>query len=205
MRCSIRYACLLGDIHSVPSIKDAQGNYFIDRNGRLFAPILDHLRCGHLDLPPGLTEAMLTRELDYYLIPHAKTKSEATTASVATDLYKRAMTVQRAMSKPMREQLWPWILAKLQHAADNGDLALRFSFSFYVGNTVGVSVADPSRSGGQTRSYSIQVPVQPTHSDVDDLARWIEETHGVRAISRGPREFEFSWSDPTVASRPSLS
>lgn len=37
----------------------------------------------------------------------------------------------------------------------------------------------------------IQVPVQPTHSDVHDLARWIEDTHGVRAIRQGPREVEF--------------
>ncbi|KAL6066985.1 BTB/POZ domain-containing protein kctd16 [Balamuthia mandrillaris] len=52
----------------IPSFQDQDG-YFIDRNGGLFAPILEMLRTGELEVPPGVSLTSLQREADFYSIP----------------------------------------------------------------------------------------------------------------------------------------
>ena len=42
---------------------------FIDRDGDLFAHILNYLRYGSIELPESIPKAMFNRELDYYGIP----------------------------------------------------------------------------------------------------------------------------------------
>lgn len=49
-------------------MRDATGAYFIDRNGRLFEPILDYLRYGTLSVPPNVRRADVLREMDFYVI-----------------------------------------------------------------------------------------------------------------------------------------
>ncbi len=52
----------------IPSVKDGEGAYFIDRDGQFFAPLLTFLRTGELSLPPGVTKADLMREAKFFLI-----------------------------------------------------------------------------------------------------------------------------------------
>lgn len=47
--------------------------YFIDRNPKCFAVLLDLLRTGELHIPPNVTEKMLCREAMYYgLLDHVR-------------------------------------------------------------------------------------------------------------------------------------
>jgi hypothetical protein len=54
---------LSGDI---PSVKDDNGAYFVDRNGRFFEPILDFLRNGTLILPPSMSLESVLIEANFY-------------------------------------------------------------------------------------------------------------------------------------------
>lgn len=53
----------------IPSTKDEKGRYFIDRDGKLFEPILSYLRTGMLEIPAHISEEAVRREADFYLIP----------------------------------------------------------------------------------------------------------------------------------------
>lgn len=57
------------DLHRVLSLKDAQGNHFIDTDGDFLAPILAYLRTGNFDAAPGAFAEAVLQEMDYYLIP----------------------------------------------------------------------------------------------------------------------------------------
>jgi hypothetical protein len=50
---------------NIPSTKDAKGNYFIDRDGQYFVPILEFLRTGEVVVPPQESRARLHRSLYY--------------------------------------------------------------------------------------------------------------------------------------------
>ncbi|KAK3519066.1 hypothetical protein QTP70_016352 [Hemibagrus guttatus] len=59
-------AMFRGDL---PTTRDAQGNYFIDRDGTLFRYILNFLRTSELTLPGDFTEMdLLRKEADFYQI-----------------------------------------------------------------------------------------------------------------------------------------
>lgn len=47
-------------------LRDASGAYFIDRNGRMFAPLLDYLRQGVLMLPSDVKIEILWEEAKFY-------------------------------------------------------------------------------------------------------------------------------------------
>ena len=53
---------------AISSTKDADGAYFIDRNGRLFEPLLDYLRTGKLFILPGMSRAAVLEEATFYSI-----------------------------------------------------------------------------------------------------------------------------------------
>ncbi|GCC38526.1 BTB/POZ domain-containing protein KCTD21-like [Chiloscyllium punctatum] len=56
-------------IGDLPTSKDQQGNYFIDRDGKMFRHILNFLRTAHLDLPDDFQELdLLNREADFFQI-----------------------------------------------------------------------------------------------------------------------------------------
>eukprot|EP00743_Colponemidia_sp_Colp-15_P011613 GILK01013006.1.p1 GENE.GILK01013006.1~~GILK01013006.1.p1 ORF type:complete len:183 (-),score=4.33 GILK01013006.1:471-1019(-) len=50
----------------VPSLKDSQGRYFIDRDGRYFAPILQFLRTGYLEVERTSDMRSVLREAQFY-------------------------------------------------------------------------------------------------------------------------------------------
>jgi len=52
----------------IPSVKDEQDAFFIDRPGLCFAPILEYLQTGEMRLPAGLSAAVVRREAAFYCI-----------------------------------------------------------------------------------------------------------------------------------------
>src|SRR3990167_2775140 len=53
---------------SFPSTIDENGAYFIDRNGKLFEPLLDYLRSGKLFIPKNISRAAILEEAAFYSI-----------------------------------------------------------------------------------------------------------------------------------------
>ena len=47
------------------------GEYSIDRNGRVFEAVLEHCRTGQLIYPPGVTEEQLSVEFEYFQFPRS--------------------------------------------------------------------------------------------------------------------------------------
>ncbi|XP_072172546.1 BTB/POZ domain-containing protein KCTD8-like [Diadema setosum] len=63
---------------SIPSERDDQGNYRIDRDGEIFRYVLNYLRDNKLILPEGFNELrLLEREADFYLLESLKADIQA--------------------------------------------------------------------------------------------------------------------------------
>ena len=57
----------------IPSAKDDQDNYLIDRDGEVFLDVLNYLRCDKLVLPEGFNELRLIEcEADFFMLPSLK-------------------------------------------------------------------------------------------------------------------------------------
>jgi len=54
--------------NKIPSIRDEDGYYFVDRNGKYFEPILDYLRSGEFFIPEGMRKEKVLAEADFFLI-----------------------------------------------------------------------------------------------------------------------------------------
>ncbi|XP_030855885.1 uncharacterized protein LOC115929903 [Strongylocentrotus purpuratus] len=70
----------------IPSDRDAQGNYLIDRDSEIFRHVLNFMRCGELVLPRGFNEFdLLEREADFFSLEALKVvlRREAAGMSVA--------------------------------------------------------------------------------------------------------------------------
>jgi len=57
----------------MPSSRDEEGCYFIDRNGKTFQILLDFLRTGELIIPPTVNERAVYLEADFYSIDLSST------------------------------------------------------------------------------------------------------------------------------------
>ncbi|KAH3722456.1 hypothetical protein Pelo_18839 [Pelomyxa schiedti] len=53
----------------MPTFMDETGAFFIDRDGALFAPILNFMRTGKLFVPPSVNPDAVYNEAEYYQIP----------------------------------------------------------------------------------------------------------------------------------------
>lgn len=53
----------------LPSTKDEEGYYFIDREGLYFSPILNYMRTGQIIVPSNIPIEALLQEADFYLLP----------------------------------------------------------------------------------------------------------------------------------------
>jgi len=60
------FTCLLSD--NIPTTKDEENAYFIDRDGQFFAPILTFLRTNEISFPNTMTKEDLLREAKFYSI-----------------------------------------------------------------------------------------------------------------------------------------
>jgi len=55
------------------AVRDKDGHIFIDRNGKVFKEvILEYLRNGVIDIPTGITQLQVDREMDFYQIHQQK-------------------------------------------------------------------------------------------------------------------------------------
>jgi len=99
---------------SVPTPKDSNGYYFVDRNPKYFEPILDYLRTGEWSCPPHLSEEHLLKEADYYMIGEfvqaskEQCSDEALEDIIHSVLKKRSDThfkQELKMNKPTWEKL----------------------------------------------------------------------------------------------------
>jgi hypothetical protein len=52
----------------IPTLRDAAGNYFIDRNGKYFEPVLDFLRTGQLYISAHLEHERVIEELRFFCL-----------------------------------------------------------------------------------------------------------------------------------------
>jgi hypothetical protein len=93
----------------IPSTMDETGAYFIDRNGRLFEPILDYLRTNILIVPPTMSLEAILFESAFYCIEASKglcqilpgLYSSADTPGVtSSDEQSWLLLVQRDESRP---------------------------------------------------------------------------------------------------------
>jgi len=60
------FTSLLSD--ALPTTKDENGSYFIDRDGQFFSPILTYLRTNEISIPNTMTKEDVIREARFYSI-----------------------------------------------------------------------------------------------------------------------------------------
>ena len=50
----------------IPTTLDEEGRYFIDRNGKIFEPLLDFLRTNILDIPHGISRQHVLEQAHFF-------------------------------------------------------------------------------------------------------------------------------------------
>jgi len=111
----------------IPTLKDNHGNYFIDRNGKLFAPILDLLRTGELTIPQDLTLEQIKKECQFYMINCHSSPSGASDDDLANLIMTaKANAIDQAYQRDYETYKTQWkvleeeIIASFQTDARSG-------------------------------------------------------------------------------------
>ncbi|EJK72360.1 hypothetical protein THAOC_06116, partial [Thalassiosira oceanica] len=86
---------MLGRLVSEVWQSDPEEAIFIDRDGDLFAHVLNYLRYGSLELPVTVPKSMFERELDYYGVTVEKESITAVTPTA----YLESLTIERRLAK----------------------------------------------------------------------------------------------------------
>lgn len=81
----------------IPSVKDEEGAYFVDRDGEYFKPILSFLRTRVLTVPEGMSEKCIQREAQFYMIPLPGVPSESALQATFQIRYNGVYTVINGM------------------------------------------------------------------------------------------------------------
>jgi hypothetical protein len=58
------------------NLKDRDGNYFIDRPGKYFKPLLNYLTTGNIDIPKEIPQKLIASEAEFYGIKFPLTESD---------------------------------------------------------------------------------------------------------------------------------
>ncbi|KAL7525605.1 hypothetical protein ACHAXR_001076 [Thalassiosira sp. AJA248-18] len=154
---------MLGRLVSDTWNEDPGKAVFIDRDGDIFAHILNYLRYGSIELPTTLPRSMFDRELDYYGIPAAQGISD-----------------QESIAKTMES-----LVTKFNEAQMNRDmflLALECNNQFWNHNccrmsTGSVKVAIPR--GHPLRSGTRVVTNDPSNEERKLFDQYLERYFGL--------------------------
>jgi hypothetical protein len=94
---------MFGNVADLPE-PDQQGEYFFDRNGRLFEVVLDFYRIGRLRIPPDTPLDLLVDELDFFRIDYSELLSDSTPSSISSSVAASPLgkKLRRAAKKPRR-------------------------------------------------------------------------------------------------------
>ncbi|XP_078078499.1 BTB/POZ domain-containing protein KCTD21-like [Mustelus asterias] len=206
---------------ALPTSKDQQGNYFIDRDGKIFRHILNFLRTSHLDLPVGFQELeLLNREADFFQI---KPLLEAlqTVKSPITEIKKNVMlniihdsrlhNVGTYTVKIVNVQVFSTSFALLKHLDSkfyyvfNGD---NLSAGTNLGDQKFISLEWVESNGTRMeRHYVMQnwksLYVSPSHLQIKNLAMFVQQIikiavdggfllHSIPSVSSDPVILHFS-------------
>ena len=125
------FSALLGG--KIPSHKDEEGYYFIDRDGDIFKHLLNFLRSGRFVLPEPLDESLLDailEEASFYSIDlHSFAPLSDAALSNWLEQRKSLQSLQNWSKFPELEQLKEAVLNAFRHEISEGEG--RFEFVFY--------------------------------------------------------------------------
>jgi len=69
--------------------KDENGAYFIDRKGEYFNPLLEYMRTGELEIPPGMSREAVLREARFYSLTNLLKYVEEHNAAIEKEQFER--------------------------------------------------------------------------------------------------------------------
>lgn len=93
----------LGNIVSDARDEDPEKAVFIDRDGDIFACVLNHLRYGNVELPVAIPRRMFWRELDYYGIDDAIATNEEYLAGLVREYSHPVERAQKHLARAQRD------------------------------------------------------------------------------------------------------
>jgi len=120
----------------VPSIKDSKGQYFIDRDGKYFEPILEYLRTGDVVIPRDISLKSVVREANFYNLEFPL-HEESGSLEFITDGWLNERRVARAYDKicKMGDYIVTLVLQDFKRCADEGIQPIESSLFVYPEKT----------------------------------------------------------------------
>jgi len=109
--------------------KDANGEYFFDRNYRTFAVILDFYRSGKLYIPPSISEEILQDELEFFQLPITLDRK-----SFASKMQEISLKKAEELQTGLLTESLDAVKSAVEIAAKEGKCFLFLFFVLYVLN-----------------------------------------------------------------------